>query len=250
MKEDSGLDEFNSTDEYSLNKRTDNDQNQIDGNCKWNISTEYWTTFNDFKIKFHWMHFNKYFLWISMSTAGDPPSKIPKIDVKLVQRHVRFGEYSLRRREGEQFNRKDSYWETFWEICDANLVQVRGFVACSVCKRAYVYETKKNGTKSIRHHWERCKPGSTIDGFLQKRKADFSNAEKKTVLEAAVKFCCKDLRPFYALYGEGAMDFTEAVVHVCSAHGVVSRESLETLLPCPNSVRFFFLHLNQLFLFL
>lgn len=140
----------------------------------------------------------------------------------------------MKKREGQRFNREGSYWETFREIFDEDDLQVAGYICCSVCKRVFLYETCGNGTKSIGIHYKKfglC----TLDSFT-KRIVTFSTTEKKRILEAAVKFCCKDLRPFFAIYGEGLLDFTEEIVATCSKYGNVSRESLKALLPCPNSV--------------
>lgn len=143
--------------------------------------------------------------------------------------------YSLKKRKGERFNKGGNFWETFREIFSEVDRNIPGFICCSICKRVFVYETAGNGTKSIGLHYKKCKPEQTLEPFVRK-KISFSMAEKKRVLEAAVKFCCKDLRPFFALYGEGLLDFTEEVVATCSKYGIVSRESLQGLLPCPNTV--------------
>lgn len=90
--------------------------------------------------------------------------------------------------------------------------------------------------KAIRKHFDKCKPGSLLNGYIQKKNVAFTTAEKQTVLEASVKYCCKDLRPFWALNGVGQLDLIEKVVQVCSGKGSVSRDSLKSLLPCPNSV--------------
>lgn len=131
---------------------------------------------------------------------------------------------------------KADYWETMRAIFDETKREVKSHVFCSVCKCVFKYDTVGNGTKNLKEHYKICKAGKTLNRFVEKHKKNFTKIEKEKIAQAAVRFCTKDLRPFYALYGNGLMDLMEEVVNVCAPHGKLSRESLQALLPCPNTV--------------
>lgn len=156
-----------------------------------------------------------------------------KMDKSAIQHGVLMGDYTLKQKNGPQ---KDNYWETFRLIFDASDIQIRGYVCCSVCKTILVYDTSKNGTQGIKNHWQTCKPGGKVDLFVQKRKTNFTTKEKELVLNGVVRFCCKDLRPFYAIYGDGLLDFLTAFISVAHRYGNLDKISIESLLPCPNTV--------------
>lgn len=121
-------------------------------------------------------------------------------------------------------------------IFDESKNEIKHHVFCSVCKSVFRYDTAGSGTKNLKDHHRVCKPGKALNRFVEKNKKNFTKSERDGMAEAAVRFCCKDLRPFYALYGEGLMDLLEEIVGICARHGKLSRESLEALLPCPNTV--------------
>lgn len=147
---------------------------------------------------------------------------------------IQDGIYSVKEKIGARL--KAGYWETMRGIFDETNREVKNYVFCSVCKYVFRYDTNV-GTKSLRDHSRICQPGKTFGRFVAKNKTNFTNVENKQIVEAAVRFCCKDLRPFFALHGEGLMDLLlEALVGICAQHGRLSRESLRSLLPCPNSV--------------
>lgn len=131
---------------------------------------------------------------------------------------------------------KADYWQTMRAILDEAKREVTGHVFCSVCKNVFKYDTVGSGTKNLKDHHKICKPGKTLSRFVEKEKNNFTKSEKEKIAQAAVRFCSKDLRPFYALYGEGLMDLMEEMLSVCIPHGKLSRKSLQALLPCPNTV--------------
>lgn len=180
-----------------------------------------------------------------MKIFTEPPSKQARLALSGVQSNVRSGRFKLRAKSQNKPTKEGSYWKTFREILDDEEKMLRGYVACSICKSVYVYETKSNGCKAIRNHFNKCTLGSTLDVFVQKKDVNFSTAEKQAVLEASVKYCCKDLRPFWAMEGTGQLDLIEKVVQVCNGKGRLSRDSIKSLLPCPNSVSILFFLSNN-----
>lgn len=165
---------------------------------------------------------------------NSPPSKV-KIDrKKFIESQIQSGLFTLDTKKGMRYTAK--YWETFRSIFDANKNEIKDFVCCDVCKHILKYDTAGSGTKNIKDHFAACKPGGALGRFVQRNKTNFTKSEKNRIAEAAVRFCAKDLRPFYAISGEGLMDFLVAIASICGEYGCLSRESLLALLPCPNTV--------------
>lgn len=131
-----------------------------------------------------------------MKIFVEPPPKQARLALSLVYSNVRSGTFNLKPKSLNK-PKEGSYWETFREIFDDEENILRGFEACSNCKNVYVYETKSNRCKAIRNHFNKCKAVNTLNGYVQKKNVNFSAAEKRAVLEASVKYCCKDLRPFW-----------------------------------------------------
>lgn len=151
--------------------------------------------------------------FFSAETNGvQRPSKIKAEEKLQIKAKIQDGIYTV----GEKSSTRISatYWKTMRAIFDESKKEVKKYVFCSVCKSVLTYDTAGSGTKNIKDHHQACQPGKTFGRFIQKHKTNFSINEKERMSEAAVRFCCKDLRPFYALYGEGLMDLLEEVVGV------------------------------------
>lgn len=120
------------------------------------------------------------------------------------------------------------------EIVSEDNKLIENFVCCEKCKAILDYDTKK-GTKKIKNHMANCKQRK-IDSFVQKRNINFSKDEKDAVIEAAMKFCYKDIRPFHAVKGDGLIDLLVQINAVSTKYGRLSRDEIEKYMPVPNTV--------------
>lgn len=189
------------------------------------------------------LEFNENFCCTTANGLGpsQPPSK--REYKHFLEAQINRKEYTLHEKKGSRFTAE--YWKTFRTIQEENTIEVKNFICCSKCKRVLTYNPSINGTKHINEHYKACQNDRSLNRFVKKTTINFTTFEKDLITEAVAKFCCKDLRPFYAVECEGFMDVIEAIGSICAQRGSLSRDSLSVLLPCANTVGFYYLMLCE-----
>lgn len=112
-------------------------------------------------------------------------------------------------------------WNTFVMLVNVDTNDIiNGWVQCVKCNRYIPY----NGSTTTRLRSHRCdKPQrNLISSYVSspsspsslKNRIQFSKYDKDIIREAAVKFVAKDIRPFYAIEGEGLIDLCTSMVMI------------------------------------
>lgn len=115
---------------------------------------------------------------------------------------------------------------------------ISSFIACSKCSHVIKYNAR-NGTSNALIHiqkHEKSENESTIDNYFVKQSVTISSTDKQCLIESAVKFVSKDLRPFAAVEGEGLQDFARSLWNMGSKYGCVTKEEISNVIPCRSTV--------------
>lgn len=137
---------------------------------------------------------------------------------------------------------KSSVWESFGQLYDQTTNRmIDNYTICLKCK-ALTIASGSCTTVMLRHE---CQKEETmcvgIEKYLNlqtsKKSTKFSSNEKSKIKMACVNFVAKDLRPFYAIEGDGLFDLLEQVMLISKSHPHMTRSDLEKLIPCANTVR-------------
>lgn len=159
-----------------------------------------------------------------------------------LQAKHRKGELTLCSKEQRSKRRHSSdVWEKF-KIIKYNDLCVPNFVFCTKCEAFCSY----NGSTTTRLIAHKCivdvnqNSIDNIEGFEvepKKPKIKFTQDDLKIVRNAASKFIVKDLRPFYAIEGEGLISLIQSILKVSQNYPNIGPNDLTTLLPSRNTLR-------------
>lgn len=132
------------------------------------------------------------------------------------------------------------YWRSYQLVIDKKRIST-GYVRCRFCNRLDVYDTFK-GTKTLKSHSSACNALSKTKSILSyvQKEISITKEEKNDVTLSALQFCYKDIRPFWAIQGEGLISLLLAISKLSSKYGTLSLEQLKKILPCPNTVSIIF----------
>lgn len=136
-------------------------------------------------------------------------------------------------------NGRADYWRSYNSIVTENGIETN-IVQCNFCGRLDEYDTEK-GTRSLGVHATKCNgtnQSKLLTSYFEKN-VQITKEEKKAVCDAATEFCFRDIRPFYAIEGDGLLALVMAVNKVSAKHGVMSKQQCEKMLPCANTVSLF-----------
>lgn len=139
-------------------------------------------------------------------------------------------------------------WDSFVMLVnrDTNNI-INGWVQCVKCNRYTPY----NGSTTTRLKSHRCdKPQRNLMSFyvsspsspssaLSKNRIQFSKYDKEMIREAAVKFVAKDIRPFYAIEGEGLIDLCTSMVMIGQNYPNIRKSDIVDLLPSRQTLQRF-----------
>lgn len=130
------------------------------------------------------------------------------------------------------------FWISYQKIYTADNKFVN-FVKCRFCNQVDGYDSTK-GLKKLKRHYKIChsKLNSAIDIFV-KKKIVLTESNKQSIVEALVKFCYKDLRPFASINGNGFADILVAVINAFTKSGKVDEDDIRGFLPCANTVCYY-----------
>lgn len=128
---------------------------------------------------------------------------------------------------------KSDIWENFKLIVNAETEKNVGHVQCQKCYNFFSYNSAKSGTSHLRRHHCNKKPSSKVTEFFKPQTPSVDKNEKQIVLQAAIKMCSKDLRPFDILSGEGFIHFAQTLINIGAKRGVIN---VSDILPHPTTV--------------
>lgn len=134
---------------------------------------------------------------------------------------------------------KSKVWQLFTLIFDKRDNKlIENYVRCQRCSKFVAY----NGVTTSKLLNHKCQNLSqpTIQGFLSisnNNGAKFSKNDIDAVRDAAAKFVVKDIRPFYAVEGEGLQDLIKTIAKINRKHPNLSDADIERLIPSRKVVR-------------
>jgi len=110
---------------------------------------------------------------------------------------------------------KALWWSNFKRIQD-QMNNLLPYVQCIRCKHLLTYDSKSTGTRSLSSHAQSCKAISSgtnhdIERMLRKT-SSISSETKRSFLDACVKFCSQDMRPFEIVKGEGFKNLCQTLL--------------------------------------
>lgn len=135
-----------------------------------------------------------------------------------------------------------SIWQFYEEIFNEKGHKIPNFIFCPQCETVKTYDTSCGSSNLLRHK-EKCNSRqiNTLDRFVLKN-LRITKKDRDEVLNAAKRFCYVDLRPFYAIAGNGLLDLLMAVSCVTARHGLLSRDNMMDLIPHPTTVSPLFIY--------
>lgn len=126
-------------------------------------------------------------------------------------------------------------WLSFNEIVDkSNNKVISNFVECIKCNSFAQYNGIST-TQLLRHVC--LKKQRNLDFFLSKNKCEIAHEDKAKITNACVKFISKDLRPYYAVEGEGLIDLLKSMVNIGRKYSFISDSDIEKIIPSRNTVK-------------
>ena len=141
-----------------------------------------------------------------------------------VKKKIKTGELKVSKFEG-----KSEVWTYFKQVMGSDNVCV-GFVECSKCGMLFTYDSKKTGTSSMNRHMKQVCHARKDDN--QPSMSSFVTSPtipmrvKQALTEKCVGFCCKDIRPFYVVSGQGFQELAQELVNIGATYGRVSAQSI------------------------
>lgn len=130
---------------------------------------------------------------------------------------------------------KSEVWLLFHEIVDtSNSKVISNFVRCSKCNEFQEY----NGSSTTQLNRHKCsKPQQTLDLFVKSNKTKIKEEDFEKVKNACVKFITKDIRPYYAVEGDGFFDLMICMINIGMKYPYISESEIEKLIPSRNTVK-------------
>ncbi|KAL1249344.1 hypothetical protein QQF64_020349 [Cirrhinus molitorella] len=125
---------------------------------------------------------------------------------------------------------KSNVWDRFSEVVSAGDNSSIGYVRCNSCEKIYKHESHKTGTSSLSRHicgGSKKNEGSVtsqiITAFL---KSKVPAHVKSEVTDSCVELCCRDLRPFDIVSGDGFHTVAQCLINIGSRYGRVDASSV------------------------
>ena len=138
---------------------------------------------------------------------------------------------------------KSTVWRYFCLVVQADSNEAVGYVKCKKCNVLMKYDSKRTGNSALQRDVNRgCKTTDDAGGLLQPSITAFATSstrkiplqEKKKMTEKCVAFCCKDLRPFRSIEGEGFRELPQQLINVGAVYGPLA---VQDGLPDPTIVK-------------
>ena len=152
---------------------------------------------------------------------------ISAIKGKELRDNLSSGEFTLSEVSG-----KSNVWKNFKLIVQENTQTCVGYVQCQKCLNFFSYNSK-SGTSHLRRHNCGKKTSFKLTNFLKPQTSSTDKSDKQTVLQAAIKLCSKDLRPFDIVSGEGFINFAQVLINIGAKKGNIDASDI---LPHPTTI--------------
>lgn len=135
-------------------------------------------------------------------------------------------------------------WGKF-RIIKCDNIKIPNFVYCSTCGSFCAY----NGNTTSRLISHKCSVNTDVNqntieqlsGFdvvpMKKPKINFSSDDLRIVRDASSKFIVNDLRPFYAIEGNGLISLAQSILHISKKYPNIGPADIEAILPSRNTLR-------------
>lgn len=123
-------------------------------------------------------------------------------------------------------------WEKFHilSLKETNEI-IKDWVQCSKCSKFLKYNGRT--TTGLKRHI--CSfndnMSSTLDSFLSIGTLRFTETNKKIIRDGAEKFIVLDLRPYFALEGDGLRSFLRAAIQISKRYPSITEEDIDKLIP-------------------
>lgn len=131
---------------------------------------------------------------------------------------------------------KSNDWEKFHIVTLKETSEVlKNWVQCSNCSKFLPYN-RRTTTGLKQHKCPGLKNTTFMDTFLSNEqthmsKVRFSESDKKLIRDAAEKFIVLDIRPFFALEGEGLRYLLKAAIEIGKRYPTITKEDIDKLIP-------------------
>jgi len=121
---------------------------------------------------------------------------------------------------------KSTVWKFFYIVVKADSDEHVGYVQCKSCGFLMKYDSKRTGNSALQRHVDKnCKsPGllqPSITAFASSSKK-IPQRDKQKLTEKCVEYCCKDIRPFRSIEGEGFIELAQQLINIGATYGSVA----------------------------
>lgn len=132
---------------------------------------------------------------------------------------------------------RSSVWTVFENIYDETNEQL-DYVNCKHCMAVLPYNAKTLGTKHLlnphcaemHNASENCENIEKILKSNAASKIDICESTKKRIKQNCVKFIAKDIRPMYAIHGNGLADLLSSFTSIGKKYGELTAREVQRLL--------------------
>lgn len=128
---------------------------------------------------------------------------------------------------------KSEIWKRFKLVAVKESGESIGFVQCEKCLIFLSYNSSKSGTSHLRRHNCIANSSNKLTSFFKPQSRNIDKKDKETLLQASVEMCCKDLRPFDIVSGEGFVNFAQTLVNIGVKNGNIN---VTDILPHPTTI--------------
>lgn len=133
--------------------------------------------------------------------------------------------------------KSSSAWDSFhliYETTNPNSA-LDGFVYCIKCNEFVPYNGPTT-SQLLRHKCILNQPTirnqpTIIDSFGPKIRINFSESDTSNMRDAAMQFVVRDIRPFYAVEGDGLRNFCKTMLMIGQKYSLMSDDDIERLIP-------------------
>ena len=129
---------------------------------------------------------------------------------------------------------KSDVWKNFSLVVDADTNETVGYVKCKRCGDLLQYDSKRTGNSPLNRHMEKvtCKSSGglllqgDITSYVTTAPKKFTQKSKSRLILKCVGYCCKDVRPFLSIEGEGFEELAQELIHIGATYGHISAKDV------------------------
>lgn len=130
-------------------------------------------------------------------------------------------------------NRRSKIWDNFYLVLDKNSKE-QGLVQCKSCQKNLKYSGSRGGTSHLnRHKCATITPQAQNIALFFPKKTQVTTQTKDEIINACVKFCAKDIRPFGIVKGAGFRNLAQKLIAVGASYGNID---VNEVIPHPTTI--------------